>query len=61
MADSPEDFRRLVNPVYRYLNDTPSRVPTSDWHETLDGRVVGFQGRSVVGGYYMKMLRDKLK
>ena len=61
MAESPEDFRRLLDPVYRYLNDSPSRVPTSDFHETLDGKVVGFQARSVVGGFYMKMLRDKLK
>src|SRR5436190_367969 len=56
MADSRKDFEALVGPVWQYVNDTPSRVPVSDWHETTNGRQVGFQARSVVGGYWMKVL-----
>jgi hypothetical protein len=59
MAGSDEDFRALVHPVYRYANETRSRVPLSDWHETTDGKAVAFRARSVVGGYFMKMLGEK--
>jgi hypothetical protein len=59
MADSRADFEALVHPVYRFVNETGSRIPVSDWHETTDGKSVGFRARSVVGGYYMKVLADR--
>ncbi|HEY3267545.1 MAG TPA: DUF4965 domain-containing protein [Armatimonadota bacterium] len=56
LAESPEDFRALSSPILDFLNDTPDRVPFSDWYDTKTSKHVGFIARSVVGGVYMKLL-----
>ncbi len=58
ITESQQDFERFVAPVYRFVNETPDRVPLTDWYGTIDGKQRGFQARSVVGGVYVKMLAD---
>ncbi len=60
LAESPQDFQAFIAPVRRFVNETPDRVPLTDWYQTLDGKQRGFQARSVVGGVYIKMLADPL-
>ena len=61
LADDYADFRKIMLPVYTYANETVSRIPLSDWHDTLDSRSQNFRARSVVGGYFMKVLKGGWK
>lgn len=61
LTGNMDDFHALVDLVYKYANETPSRVPISDWHDTVSAERMNFKARSVVGGYFLKMLEDKIK
>lgn len=56
LANDTETFRKFIDPVYGFVTETPDRVPMSDWYETPNAKQVGFQARSVVGGYFIKLL-----
>jgi hypothetical protein len=59
LAESKGDFEALLSPVYDFANQSPSRVPLTDWYDTKTAKQVGFQARSVVGGVFVKMLADQ--
>jgi len=54
-------FEKFIDPIYRFMNETVDRIPMSDWVYTNKLNHRGFQARSVVGGYFIKMLSDKMK
>jgi hypothetical protein len=60
LADDKATFEQFIAPLYKYVNETSTRVPMSDWYWTTDATQRGFQCRSVVGGYFIKMLEEKL-
>jgi len=56
MAGSPEKAEKLISPVAEYLRRTESRVPFSDWYDTVTANYHQFIGRSVQGGIFMPIL-----
>ena len=56
LAVDDSDFELLVDSLWRFLDETPSRVPFADWYDTNTAERIRFQHRSVVGGLFMKLL-----
>ena len=59
LASNPAQFAAMIDPIYQWINETPSHVPLTDWYDTKTGKQIGFQARSVVGGVFIKALSDK--
>lgn len=60
LSDDQATFRKFVTPVHKFMNETIDRVPMSDWVFTDKPNYRGFKARSVVGGYYLRMLQNRL-
>ncbi len=60
MSKDKKTFVKFVEPLYNYMNETESRVPTSDWYDTKTAQMVGFKARSVIAGHWMRVLAEKL-
>ena len=60
MSPDRKTLDKFIAPLYDYINETETRVPISDWYDTVTGRKTGFMARSVIGGHWMPLLADKL-
>ena len=59
LTEDASQFTALMDPIGKWLNETPSRVPLTDWYDSKTGVMLHFQARSVVGGVFIKALADK--
>ena len=56
LSKSDKTFTKLVAPLWKFYNETPDRVPASDWYDTVCARHIHFVNRTVQGGLFIKLL-----
>ena len=61
LAKKQSDFKKFISPLWDFYNESPSRVPMSDWYDTVSGFHVGFIHRTVIGGLFIKLLDETKK
>ncbi len=65
-AICPDLLPDIVDLTYKFLDETPTRVPFSDWYTVHSGVAVDFYGqktyraRGVVGGVFSPVLLSKV-
>jgi Domain of unknown function (DUF4965)/Domain of unknown function (DUF1793) len=59
LSENSADFDALFAPAYEFTNETPDRVPLTDFYDTATGKHLYFQARSVVGGVFIKALTTR--
>jgi len=58
LAEKRADFEALIAPLYKFADETTSRVALTDCYWSDKGVIRNFQARSVVGGFFIKLLAD---
>ena len=59
LTDSRVDFEAIIAPLYRFADETRSRVALTDCYWCDRGVIRHFIARSVVGGFFIKLLADE--
>ena len=59
MASSKKSFMSYIAPLWKAYDEMATRVPMTDWYDTISGRMVSFQNRTVQGGLWMRVLMEK--
>ncbi|MBQ9745939.1 MAG: DUF4965 domain-containing protein, partial [Clostridia bacterium] len=61
LTDNEEYRDKIYACIAKMVSDTQQRVPITDWYDTETSFQVGFQNRTVLGGFYINMLADEWK
>jgi hypothetical protein len=48
----------IFGKLYRFANESPDRVPFSDFYDAGNGHVLGFRARPVMGGLFARVLLE---
>ncbi len=56
LSKNKTQFEIFSKQVFKWVNETPDRVPFSDWYDTKSGKHTGFLARSVIGGIAAPLL-----
>ncbi len=48
----------IVNDIWKFANESPSRAAFTDWYDTISGKQIGFTARPVIGGLFAILVRD---
>src|SRR5690606_12444218 len=59
LSDDQATFEKFIDPLYRFVLAAPTRVPLNDFYDSTTGIRENFKARSVVGGFYMKLLAEQ--
>ena len=58
-AGSREERDLLLDPLYRMVDETPTRLPLTDYYDTRTGAIAEFYARSVLGAIWLPLLMDE--
>ncbi len=56
LASDRKVFETFTDPLWYAYNFSKSRVPLTDWYDTVTATQVGFQNRTVIGGLFIRLL-----